>query len=90
MIEAAHVGASRSIDIGARLKAEHQLGQKIDGRSLRRTGRTHQVNVRLTESTKHAIQRIASARDLLIGEVIEQAVAALEAQLREMSEQTDK
>ena len=35
----------------------------------------------MKQSTKDAIERIASSRNWLIGEVIEHAVAALEAQI---------
>lgn len=54
---------------------------KVDGRSLRKTGRTEQFNVRLKADTKRAIQQLADENDWLIGEVIEHAVAALTAKL---------
>lgn len=64
-----------------RLASERREQKKVDGRTLRKTGRTHQVNVRLKQETKDAIQRVAAAKNWLIGEVIEHAVALLESQL---------
>lgn len=64
-----------------RLAAEKRDEKKVDGRTLRRTGRTQQVNIRLKQQTKDSIQRIATAQDWLIGEVIEHAVTLLEAHL---------
>ncbi|MGX9967090.1 hypothetical protein ACVFYP_27455 [Roseomonas sp. F4] len=49
----------------------------LDGRSLRATGRDHQLNVRVTAETKSAILRLAKERQQVIAEVIEDAVAAL-------------
>jgi hypothetical protein len=55
--------------------------KKIDGRSLRKTGRTEQFNVRVKAETRRTIQSLADANDWLIAEVIERAVAALEEKL---------
>lgn len=52
--------------------------RRLDGRSLRATGRTTQLNVKITEDTKAAVLRLAQERGLLVSEVIEQAVALLE------------
>lgn len=52
--------------------------RRLDGRSLRATGRTVQLNVKITDATKEAVLRLAQARGLLVSEVIEQAVALLE------------
>ena len=72
---------SREANLKDRLATEKREQKKIDGRALRKTGRTHQVNVRLKQQTKDAIQRIATANDWLIGEVIEHAVTMLESHL---------
>ncbi|MDN3563015.1 hypothetical protein ACFQY5_34460 [Paeniroseomonas aquatica] len=50
----------------------------LDGRSLRATGRVHQLNVKVTADVKNTILRIGRERGLLVAEVIEQAVEALE------------
>lgn len=49
----------------------------LDGRSLRATGRVHQLNVKVSVETKTMILRLAKERDLLVAEVIEQAIEAL-------------
>jgi hypothetical protein len=50
----------------------------LDGRSMRATGRVMQLNIKVTTETKAAILRIARDRGLLVAEVIEKAVAALD------------
>lgn len=81
MVEAAGEPTTRIAGLKNRLAEERREPAKIDGRSLRKTGRTLQVNVRMKQGTKASIERIASSRNWLIGEVIEHAVAALEAQI---------
>jgi hypothetical protein len=49
----------------------------LDGRSLRATGRVHQMNVKVTAVTKNEILRLAQERGQLVAEVIEDAIAAL-------------
>jgi hypothetical protein len=49
----------------------------LDGRSLRATGRTMQMNVKVTAATKAQILRLAQERGQLVAEVIEDAIAAL-------------
>lgn len=49
----------------------------LDGRSLRATGRVHQMNVKVTATTKNEILRLAKERGQLVAEVIEDAIAAL-------------
>lgn len=49
----------------------------LDGRSLRATGRTMQMNVKVTAATKAEILRLAQERGQLVAEVIEDAIAAL-------------
>lgn len=81
LVAVSGLDGTRAGSLDERIKTERRDEKKIDGRSLRRTGRVHQVNVRLKEETKEAIQRIAKSQDWLIGEVIERAVALLDAQL---------
>ena len=49
----------------------------LEGRSVRATGRVHQLNVKVTAETKASILKLAEERGLLVAEVIEQAVEAL-------------
>lgn len=49
----------------------------LDGRSLRATGRTIQLNIKATVKTKVDILRIAKEQGWLVSEVVEHAVAAL-------------
>ena len=49
----------------------------LDGRSLRATGRTLQLNIKATAKTKTDILRIAKQQGWLVSEVVEHAVAAL-------------
>lgn len=49
----------------------------LDGRSLRATGRTLQLNIKATARTKADILRIAKQQGWLVSEVVEHAVAAL-------------
>ena len=46
------------------------------------TGRVHQLNVRLRAQTIEKIYELANARDIPVAQVIEEAMAALEMQLR--------
>lgn len=52
-------------------------GEKIDGRTLRATGRTELFSARVTEATKAALHDYAREHDILLGEVLERAVVAL-------------
>jgi hypothetical protein len=56
----------------------------IDGRSLRATGRTEQLNVHVRPAFKQRIKVLAAEQDLLMAEVLERALAAYEAQIAEM------
>jgi len=49
----------------------------LDGRSLRATGRTLQLNIKATAKTKADILRLAKQQGWLVSEVVEHAVAAL-------------
>jgi len=59
--------------------AERKLaeGGKVDGRTLRKTGRTELFTARMRKETKDALHGYARDHDLLLGEVIELAFAAL-------------
>lgn len=72
---------TRTMTVAEHLRDEKQQPKKVDGRKLRRTGRTEQFNVKLKDATKQEIQRLADANDWLIGEVIEHAVVALNEKL---------
>lgn len=61
----------------AAIRAEERE-QKLDRRSLRRTGRTEQLNVRVKAETKQTIHAIAEQNGLKIAQVIERAIEALE------------
>jgi hypothetical protein len=77
-------GIERQLDLAsatAELPATPSPAAKrpvLDGRSLRATGRVHQLNVKVSAETKTTILRLAKVRDLLVAEVIEQAIEALE------------
>ena len=53
---------------------------KVDGRSLRATGRTHQFATRIREETYWQIKEIAARDRLKMAELIELAVEAYEKQ----------
>ena len=57
--------------------AEPEQDPVLDGRSLRATGRTLQLNIKATPKTKADILRIAKEQGWLVSEVIERAVAIL-------------
>lgn len=57
--------------------AEPEPDPVLDGRSLRATGRTMQLNIKATVKTKTDILRIAKQQGWLVSEVVEHAVAAL-------------
>lgn len=82
VIETAAAPPSRTLGVGDHLLREKQHPKRVDGRSLRKTGRTEQFNVRVKAETKQEIQRLSDANDWLIGEVIEQAVSALSEKLK--------
>ena len=82
LVEIAKSGENRTRSVDEHVKAERAELKKIDGRTLRKTGRTDQLNVRVAAETKAEIQALANAHDWLIGEVIEKAVAALKREMR--------
>ena len=81
LIDMAKAGTARPRSVDEHVKAERVEAKKVDGRTLRRTGRTEQLNVRVAADTKAEIQAIANAQEWLIGEVIEKAVAALKSKM---------
>ncbi len=56
----------------------------VDGRSLRATGRTEQLNVHVRPAFKQRIKVLAAEQDLLMAEVLERALAAYEAHTQEL------
>lgn len=60
-------------------RVESEVGPKMDGRSLRRTGRTEQLAVRVTAETKRAYQTYADEHGILMAEVLERGLEALKA-----------
>lgn len=59
--------------VRGRKKAEKK--SPADKRTLRRTGRTAQFNIRCQPEFKHAIEQQAAERGMLMVEIIEQAFA---------------
>ncbi len=54
---------------------------RIDGRSLRRTGRTAQMNVKVTEDVRVRYIALAQSRgDVSLGQLLEEGLVLLEAQ----------
>lgn len=53
---------------------------RIDARTLRKTGRTVSLSLRVTPAFDRAIREIAQAEGLLLAEVLERAVKALQDQ----------
>jgi hypothetical protein len=52
--------------------------RRLDGRSLRATHRTAQINLKVTAETRDAFLRIAERRGILMAELFEEAVRLLE------------
>ncbi|MCQ4160838.1 hypothetical protein NON00_12960 [Roseomonas sp. GC11] len=63
--------------VAASAPAVAEPGPVLDGRSLRATGRTLQLNIKVTAATKATILRLAKERHQLVAEVIEDAIEAL-------------
>ncbi len=59
-------------------KAESVDYSKVDGRSLRRIGRTHQFATRIKEATHAEMKRIAARDGITLAELIERAVEVYE------------
>ena len=66
-----------------RKAAEREAGKTVmDGRKLRATGRTEQVNTRFKPGFKDRIYKIALDENIPMAEVLEQGVELLELKLR--------
>jgi hypothetical protein len=59
---------------------EERITSYKDGRSLRATGRTVQLNLKVTPKTKARLLALAEVRGCLLAEAFEDALAALEAE----------
>jgi hypothetical protein len=57
---------------------EIPVPQRIDGRTLRRSGRTLGFSTRVTEDWDYRLKRYAARNNLMIVEVLERALDALE------------
>jgi hypothetical protein len=57
---------------------EQPIPQRIDGRSLRRTGRTVGFSTKVTEDWDYRLKRYAARNNVLIVVALEQALDALE------------
>ena len=53
------------------------MKQKIDGRNLRRTGRTAQLATKVRPEIKDMIYELAESCDMAINEIIEASVEAI-------------
>jgi hypothetical protein len=78
-------GATRLVSVKQQLRQERREQKKIDGRTLRKTGRTEQLNVRVRSGTKEDLQKLAQQNNWLIAETLEQAIAALREKLGQNS-----
>ena len=64
-----------------RIKPEMEATSvQTDGRSLRATGRTVQLNIKISARTKTRFLALAQARGVLMTDLFEEAIALLEAQ----------
>ena len=81
LIDIARSGEARTKSADQHIKIEREEARKVDGRTLQKTGRTEQLNVRVRAETKAEIQALANAHGWLIAEVIEKAVSSLKARM---------
>lgn len=65
-----------------RQKKEAGATAKVDGRTLRRTGRSRQVMMRTTPAYEQEIKAIADAHNWTIGQTLERAVDELKRKLK--------
>ena len=63
---------------------------KVDGRSLRATHRTVQMNFKVREETRTDIQEIAAARGIMMTEVLKEAIALLKQQYQRRQKSAPK
>lgn len=65
-----------------RANAEEAALRKVDGRTLRRRGRTETFSTKTTRDVIETIQRIASIEGISMVDVVERAVADYDRKLR--------
>jgi hypothetical protein len=65
-------------NMAAAPELEQPVPQRIDGRSLRRTGRTVGFSTKVTEDWDYRLKRYAARNNVLIVVALEQALDALE------------
>ena len=65
-------------DKTAKTKLEADKFERIDGRSLRKTGRTHPFSTHIKLETHNEMKRIAARDGITIAEFLERAVEAYE------------
>lgn len=63
------------------VKEKNRTG-KVDGRTLRRTGRSEQIIVRTTPEYRKLLESIATAEGIGFNETVERALLALERELK--------
>jgi hypothetical protein len=51
--------------------------ERLDGRSLRRTGRTLQINIKCTPETRRQLFEVCQKHDISVAEAFEEAIQAL-------------
>jgi hypothetical protein len=57
---------------------EHAPAEEVDGRTLKKTGRTHQLATRVTPEFYRRVRQLAAQDDLKIVELLERAIDAYE------------
>jgi hypothetical protein len=70
---------TKGATIAERLALEDQAIGKIDRRTLRKTGRTEQLNLRCSATTRERIKAICEDTGWSASEMLEHALTALEA-----------
>jgi len=68
---------TRGASVADRIAEENKQLSKIDGRSLRRTGRTEVLAARVKLEIKTSVYAYAERHELKLGEVVEMAVELL-------------
>lgn len=65
-----------------RARAEAETRAKVDGRKLRRKGRTEQVGIRITPEARERLERLSQLHGLSFAEVVEKSLVLLEKQTK--------
>ena len=60
--------------VNARKRREKKIRSAADGRKLAKTGRTDQLNVRVTPEVKDLVVKAAEAEGIFIGDLIERLI----------------